>query len=409
MKVLIVSQYFWPENFRINELATSLLARGVELEVITGKPNYPSGKVFKGYNSWNFFSDSFRGVTVHRVPLFPRGNRAVGLAFNYFSFVLAASILGPWLLRGRHFDAIFVFAPSPILQAIPAIVLGRLKHCPTILWVQDLWPESLVITGYIKYPPSLRAVERIVKSIYCNVDLILVQSKAFISKVRALAGSTPIAYYPNSFVENPSSDKCQQIDCLGFNHDFPVLFAGNLGSAQAVEVVLEAASILKNDEGICFVMVGDGSRRKWLIGEAENRGLKNIVCPGYFPVEFMPALMAKAAALLVTLADTEIFRLTIPSKIQAYLAAGRPIIGCLNGVGAEIIKEAGAGLTVPAENALALAQAIRELYALPEKERLDMGGRGQAYYDQHFSHDKLVDKLIKYLEQAVGRYKGSTS
>ena len=153
MKVLIVSQYFWPENFRINELATSLHSRGVELEVITGKPNYPSGTVFKGYNAWNFFSESFRGVTVHRVPLFPRGNRAVGLAFNYFSFVLAASILGPWLLRGRHFDAIFVFAPSPILQAIPAIVLGWLKHCPTILWVQDLWPESLVTTGYIKYPP----------------------------------------------------------------------------------------------------------------------------------------------------------------------------------------------------------------------------------------------------------------
>jgi glycosyltransferase involved in cell wall biosynthesis len=409
MKVLIVSQYFWPENFRINELATSLHARGVELEVITGKPNYPSGRVFKGYSAWNFFSESFRGVTVHRVPLFPRGNRAIGLAFNYLSFVLAASILGPWLLRGRHFDAIFVFAPSPIFQAIPAIFIGRLKHCPTILWVQDLWPESLVATGYIKYPSFLRVVERIVKSIYCNVDLILVQSKTFILKVRSLADATPIAYYPNSFIENPPSDKYQQINFPGFNHDFPVLFAGNIGSVQAVEVVLEAASILKNDEGICFVMVGDGSRREWLIGEAENRGLKNIVCPGYFSVELMPALMAKAAALLVTLADMEIFRLTIPSKIQAYLAAGRPIIACLNGVGAEIVQEAGAGVTVPAENALALAQAIRKLYALPEKERLDMGARGQAYYDQHFSHDKLVGKLMKYLEQAVSRYKGSTS
>ncbi len=409
MKVLIVSQYFWPENFRINDLVISLHARGVELEVVTGKPNYPSGTIFEGYSAWGIFSESFRGVKVHRVPLFPRGNRAIGLAFNYFSFVLAASIMGPWLLRGRHFDAIFVFAPSPILQAIPAIVLGRIKHCPTILWVQDLWPESLVATGYIKYLPLLRAVEGIVKSIYCNVDLVLVPSRAFIPKVRSLAEVTPIAYYPNSFIENPSSEKCQQIDCPGFNHDFPILFAGNLGSAQAVEVILEAASILKNDGGICFVMVGDGSRRKWLMGEAENRGLKNIVCPGYFPIEFMPALMAKASALLVTLTDTEIFRLTIPSKMQAYLAAGRPVIACLNGIGAEIIQESGAGVTVPAEDALALAQAIRELYALPEKERFDMGARGKAYYDQHFSHNKLVDKLIKYLEQAVSRYKGFTS
>jgi glycosyltransferase involved in cell wall biosynthesis len=409
VKVLIVSQYFWPENFRINDLVTSLYARGVELEVITGKPNYPSGTIFEGYNAWGFFSESFRGVTVHRVPLFPRGNRAIGLAFNYFSFVLAASIMGPWLLRGRHFDAIFVFAPSPILQAVPAIVLGRLKHCPTILWVQDLWPESLVATGYIKYPPFLKAVESIVKSIYCNVDLLLVQSRAFIPKVRSLVEATPVIYYPNSFIENQSNEKLQPIDCPGFNYDFPVLFAGNIGSAQAVEVVLEAASILKNDESICFVMVGDGSRREWMMGQAKNRGLKNIVCPGSFPVESMPALMAKASALLVTLADTEIFRLTIPSKIQAYLAAGRPIIACLNGVGAEIVQEAGAGVTVPAEDAVGLAQAIRELYALPEKERLDMGACGQAYYEKHFSHDKLVDKLIKYIKQAISRYKGSKS
>ncbi len=409
MKVLIVSQYFWPENFRVNELVTSLHARGVELEVITGKPNYPSGTVFEGYSAWGFVRESFRGVTVHRVPLFPRNNRAIGIALNYISFVLAASIFGPWLLRGREFEAIFIYAPSPILQAIPAIALGRLKRCPTVLWIQDLWPESLVATGYIKYPPFLRAAESIVKSIYCNVDLLLVQSRAFIPKIRSLAEKTPIIYHPNSFIENPSKEKSQPIDCPGFNYDFPVLFAGNIGSAQAVEVVLGAASMLKNDDGICFVMVGDGSRREWMIGQVKNRGLKNVVCPGSFPVELIPALMAKASALLVTLADTEIFRLTIPSKMQAYLAAGRPIIACLNGVGAEIVQEAGAGVAVPAEDAVALAQAIRELYALPEKERLAMGARGQAYYEKHFSHDKLVDKLIKYIEQTISRYKGSTS
>jgi glycosyltransferase involved in cell wall biosynthesis len=402
MRVLIVSQYFWPESFRINELAQSLVAHGVDVDVLTGKPNYPEGKIYPGYRATVSMQELWQGANVFRVPIFPRGSRSsLRLFINYISFTLFASLIGPWLLRGRQFDVILVFAPSPIIQAIPGIWLSRIKKCPTLLWIQDLWPDSLSATGYVTHPDLLKAVKWVVKWIYQKVDMLLVQSRAFIPKVRTLAGSTPIFYYPNFFIEADLGRASQTITCPGLNSDFPLVFAGNIGNAQAVEVILEAATLLTSIEGVCFVMVGDGSRRNWLIQQAIDRGLHNIIFPGRYPVEAMPALMAKAGALLVTLSDTDIFRLTIPSKIQAYLAAGRPIIACLNGAGADIIEEAGAGLVVPAENALALAEAIKTLYKMSESERLDMGARGRRYYEKYFSRDKLVNELIGHFEKAI--------
>lgn len=406
MKLLVVSQYYWPENFRINEVVQTLSAKGVEVEILTGKPNYPEGVVFGGYQAMGCVQETLHGLPVHRVSLFPRGKGAARLALNYLSFVLSGTIIGSQLLRGKQFDAILVFAPSPILQAIPAIWMGRLKKCPVLLWVQDLWPESLSATGHVTHLGILKAVEYVVRWIYRRVDMLLVQSKAFIPKVQALAGTTPVVYQPNSFVDHANISEPPIVECLALDCAFPVLFAGNMGSAQAVEVVLEAAKILRDIEDIRFVMIGDGSRRDWLMQQAMERGLSNLVFPGRYPVEAMPALMDRAAVLLVTLADTEIFRLTVPSKVQAYLAAGRPIVACLNGVGAEIVQESGAGMTVPAEDASALAQAVMALYAMPEQEKLKMGASGRRYYEEHFSHDKLVDELIGHLDQAVRHYKG---
>ena len=408
MRVLILSQYFWPENFRINELALALNNKGLDVKVLTGKPNYPAGSIFSGYRAWGGHIEHLEGVQVYRVPLMPRGKGTIRLGLNYLSFILSALLFGPWLLRGQSFDAIFVFAPSPIFQAIPAIWLGWLKRCPVLLWVQDLWPESLSATGYINCPRVLKAIEYIVRMIYQKVDLLLVQSYAFISRVQPLAGTTPIVYYPNSFLEDKPSSVCPLVKCPGFDCDFPVLFTGNLGTAQAIHVVLEAATLLRGFDEVRFIMVGDGSQREWIMQEAAARGLTNIIFPGPFPIAAMPALMGKAEALLVTLADAEILSLTIPSKVQAYLAAGRPIIACLNGVGADIVMEAGAGVAVPAEDASALAGAISELLDLPKLERSAMGERGRRYFEEHFSHKKLVDELIGHLDRIIRCQQGRT-
>lgn len=397
----MLSQYYWPENFRINEIVQSLAAKGVAVEVLTGKPNYPVGVCFGGYRAWGCVQETLAGIPVHRVPLLPRGKGALRLALNYLSFVLSGVAFAPWLLRGKRFDAIFVFAPSPIFQAIPAIWLGRLKKSPVLLWVQDLWPESLSATRHVTNTHILKAVEIVVRAIYRKVNLLLVQSKAFIPKVQALAGSTPIAYFPNSFIEGAPERLHEEPVCLGLDGGFPVLFAGNLGSAQAVDVILNAAEMLKDVKDIRFVVVGDGSKREWMMSEATRRGLSSLVFPGRFPVEAMPALMAKASILLVTLTDTEIFRLTIPSKIQAYMAAGRPIVACLNGAGADLVLEAQAGLVAPAEDARALADAVLRLFAMPAEQRTQLGDNGRRYFLAHFEQGKLVDELVRHIGTAV--------
>jgi glycosyltransferase involved in cell wall biosynthesis len=408
MKVLIFSQYFWPESFRINDVAKKLLAKDAEVEVLTGKPNYPSGEIFNGYKASGCQRETHQGININRIPLLTRGNGGKRLALNYLSFVASGLLFAPWMLRGKKFDVIFIYAPSPILQAIPALFLGWLKGCPVVLWVQDLWPESLSATGHVQNQVVLKLVKQVVRFIYRHTDLLLVQSRAFETPVRALASTTPIAYYPNSVDDTfalPPSNEPPQVEGLG--KEFSLMFAGNIGTAQAVEVIVEAASLLKERADIHFVVLGEGSRWEWMRQEAQRQGLSNLHLPGRFPVETMPGFMQKASALLVTLADQEIFKATIPSKVQAYLAAGRPILACLNGEGANLVVAAGAGLAVPAENGRALAEAILHLYHMPQAEREAMGARGRLYYAKHFAHDMLVDQLIGHLQSVCEHKKRS--
>ena len=404
MRVLVVSQYFWPESFRINALVESMVERGIEVEVLTGKPNYPKGDKFPGYEPWGCQYEVHRGIHITRIPMLARGQRAFRLVGNYLSFVISGLIFAPWMLRKKKFDVIFVYAPSPILQAIPAIFLGWLKGCPVVLWVQDLWPESLSATGFVKNRVALKLVEWVVRFIYQHVDLLLVQSKAFEAPVRALASGTPIVYYPNSVDEVFAVPaKVAPPSVAGLGVGFSIMFAGNIGAAQAVEVIVEAAALLKEHTDIHFVVLGEGSRWEWMKQEVQKRELNNVHLPGSFPVETMPSFMQKASVLLVTLANQEIFKVTIPSKVQAYLAAGRPILACLNGEGANLVTEAGAGLTVPAEDAQALAEAVLRLYRMPKQELDAMGERGRLYYARHFSHEKLVDELIEHLQSVCNQ------
>jgi glycosyltransferase involved in cell wall biosynthesis len=402
MRILIVSQYFWPEEFRINDLAKSLKEKGHVVEVLTGKPNYPIGKVFPGYRAWGCQQENHHGVHINRIPILARGHTSWRLALNYLSFVLSGLFFSPLILRKKEFDVIFVYAPSPILQTIPALFLGWLKKCPVVLSVQDLWPESLSATGYIKSRLVLKIVEKIVRFIYRHTDLLLVQSKAFEKPVRALEAHTPIIYYPQSvdsaFVNCTSNDVP---NLPGIGKGFSLIFAGNIGTAQAVDVIIQAAILLKKYSDIHFVIMGDGSRRKWMLSEVERLDLSNIYLPGRFPIEMMPSFMQKASALLVTLADQPIFALTIPSRLQVYLAVGRPIIACMNGEGARLVIEAKAGFSTPAEDPQALANTILRMYEKSDSEHEQMGESGRKYYSENFEHNQLVEQLIKYLKSVI--------
>ena len=402
MRILVLSQYFWPETFRITEVAQSLREVGCDVTVLTGQPNYPEGVVAAGYSADSLGKQIHGGLTIYRVPLMPRGRgSALRLVLNYLSFVVSAAVFGPWLLRGRSFDAILVYAPSPILQAIPAIWLAWLKGAKLVTWVQDLWPESLSATGFVRSPKILSAVSAVVRWIYRKNDLLLVQSWAFVAPVARMAGRTPVVYHPNPGELAFSTAQAEQPSALQLEPGFNIVFAGNLGTVQALDTVLAAAQLLRDEPGLRFILVGSGSRGEWLRQEIERLGLENVSMVGRFPPADMPGILAQASALLVSLVRDPIMSQTVPSKVQAYLAAGRPIIAALDGEGARVVAESGAGVACPAGDARALADAVRQLCDASPEERQRMAKSGRAYYEQHFEPELLARRLKQILADTV--------
>lgn len=401
MKLLIVSQYFYPESFIINDVARTLVEQGHAVTVLTGKPNYPDGRIFAGYRAGGIQRErTSEGVEVIRVPLWPRGRGgARNLVLNYLSFVVSGLVLFPWLLRGRSFDAALVFAPSPLTQAIPAILLKWIKRMPLSIWVQDLWPESLAATGFVRNRPLLRAVGWMVRGIYAQADLLLLQSRAFTEAVRKYAPVDKLVYFPNLIDTRPTNaSKPLPADLAPlFDDAFTVVFTGNIGTAQAMETVAAAAALLKGEDAVRLIVIGSGSRLAWLNEQKAERGLENLHLPGRFAPDVMPAVFSRASALLVSLRDEAIFAQTVPSKVQAYLAAGRPIIAALSGEGARIIAEAGAGEACAPEDPHALAELIRRFSRLPAARRDAMGTAGRAYFDHHFEMRPQVERLADIL------------
>jgi glycosyltransferase involved in cell wall biosynthesis len=405
MKVLVITQYFWPETFRINEVVESLRQVGCSVSVLTGQPNYPDGKIFPGHRAWGVGREVHAsGCTVFRVPIAPRGpSTAWRLAVNYLSFVVSASLLGSWLLRGQRFDVIFVYGISPILQAVPGILLRRSKRATLVTWVQDLWPQSLEVTGFVRNRWLLSRVAALVRWIYRRSDLLLVQSQAFIPIVQAMVGGTPVRYHPNPGELSFNQVAVANDSCVAFEPGFNVVFAGNLGSVQGLDTVLDAAELLLEHLNIHIVFVGSGSRGNGLMQEVARRGLRNVRFAGRMPPQAMPSILAQASALLVSLVRSPVMSQTIPSKVQAYLAAGRPVIACLDGEGARVIEEAGAGLTCAAEDAAALAQAILRMRAMSEAELQRMGEAGRCYYQKHFDPAALAHRLMQHFQEATSK------
>jgi len=405
MRVLIVSQYYWPENFLINDLADLLVAAGLEVTVLTGKPNYPEGEFFAGYRSWGVQRESHDGVSIVRVPIARRGKRSrIRLAVNYVSFIIAASTLGLWSTRRQQYDVVFVYAPSPLLQALPAVLFSRWNNAKLFVWVQDLWPESLSATGYLKNPLIMRAVAALVRLVYRSSDRILVQSEAFIDRVAQYTERRKIRYFPNLYRPTETKEPSDKARVLAARMmgSFSIVFAGNLGAAQSLETILDAAELLMQRSDIQFYIIGSGSRGQWLAKQVTDRDLSNVELCGRFEAADMPALLQAAGSLLVTLAADEIFALTVPSKLQAYLSAGKCIIASINGEGARIVERAGAGLVSASGDAGALARSIEMMADLSFEERDAMGARGAAYFQANFSADMLTRDLIGQFRELTG-------
>lgn len=400
MRMLVYSQHFWPENFPINAIARRLSEKGHAVTVATGKPNYPDGEIFPGYTADGAQRETYGdGIEVVRTPMRPRGDSgSLALMRNYLSFICNGLWHFPRLLRAKDFDVILVFASSPLIQAIPAVWLKWRKGAHLAIWAQDLWPESLSATGHIRNRFVLWTAGLVGRWLYAAADTILVQSRAFVEPVARYADRDKIVYYPNSFDAPPQLSAAGEVR----NGRFTVLFAGNFGKAQAVEAMVDAASELADDDGIRLVLVGSGSMLDWIAEQKAQRGLRNLELPGRFPPEAMPEMFAGADALLVSLRDEPAFELTIPSKLQAYLAAGKPVIAALRGEGARVVEEAHAGLTCRPGDGAALAQCIRKMAALPSTDRAQMGEGGRRYFETNFEMGTQVGRLVDILEARMG-------
>lgn len=408
MRILVVSQYFWPEVFRINELVEHLVARGHSVVVLTGRPNYPDGEVFAGFRADPARFARYAGAEVLRVPLRPRGRGGMRLVLNYWSFVFWGCLLGPLLLRGRHFDAIFCFETSPITSALPAVLLRRLRRTPLALWVLDLWPDTLSAVGVVRSPATLAMIGRLVAFIYKRCDLILAQSQGFFGAIARWSGApSKTRHFPQwaDGVFDPSAPVEPAEETRPFAASFRVMFAGNLGEAQDLPTVLAAAKRLQSRDDICWLIVGDGRAAAAARAEADRLGLQaRVHFLGRHALERMPAFFAGADAMLVSLKREPIFAMTVPGKLQSYLAAGRPIIAMLEGEGARVVRDAGAGVCCEPGDAAALADCVAHMAQLPRAELERMGHDGRAYASNHFDRERLLAQLERWLFELTSRH-----
>ena len=405
MRILIVSQYFWPENFPINDLAKGLRRRGHDVTVLTGMPNYPEGRFFPGYKAFPIRRERYDGMKIVRVPMVPKGSgNAIRMVLYYLSLALSACLVAP-VFFGKKVDLAFVYQPSPITVGLPALVLKRLYHVPVWMWVQDLWPETLTSTGMVRSSLLLSLTEKLVRFVYSGCDKILVQSRAFIPRIKIRGvREQKIRYFANS-AEGLYKPVVVEQDAEERNlipEGFCVLFAGNLGKAQDLPTILRAAEKTRDYKDIHWVILGDGTMRAWAEDTVRARVLQGTVhLLGRYPAQSMPRFFSLADVLLVTLKQDPIFAITIPSKVQSYLACGRPVLAALDGEGAKVIEESGGGLASPSGDAEALAGVVLKMYKMPKPDREKMGRLARKYFEKHFERNTLLDRLDQWMREEV--------
>lgn len=395
MKILIITQYFYPENFKSNDLAFELKKRGHDITVLTGLPNYPEGKIFDEYGVFKNRKQIINGVKIIRSLLLPRGKGGgLRLFANYYSFAFFASIKAFFLGLSNRFDAVIVHEPSPITQYYPALLINKLWKTPVYFWVMDLWPESLSIAGGVKNKFVLSYYTKVIRNFYKNSEKILITSKGFRSAINEKGDfNDKIVYFPN-WAEDSISEGNTDFPIPPVPDGFKVMFAGNIGEAQDLDNIMKAALRLKEEKNIKFILVGDGRKMPFVKDFVEENNLNDTVSiMGRFPVEAMSSFFNKADVMLVTLKDDPIFNLTVPAKLQAYMSASKPIIAMLNGEGAENVKDAGCGFTVDAGDYSNLSKTIFNASKLSNDELQILGNNSRIYYEKNFKMSECISNL----------------
>ena len=406
MRILTVSQYYWPEPFNVADICEELVSRGHEVTVLTGIPNYPEGNVYPGYAAKRGMEEERNGVRILRTPLRPRKTGAVNRFLNYGSFSRNASRKARGL--SEKYDVVLAYEVSPVMSANPAIVYAKANDVPCVIYVLDIWPECLLMGGITKDSPIYKHYRRVSSRIYSSADVLVVSSPRFIDYLRPMVGGgAAYEYLPqyaeDIFAEN-SRGKVLQVSWLldGYAPEgFDLTFAGNVGASQAVDVIVRSAKYI--DGSVRIHIVGSGSELARCREIAKEDGLTNVFFHGRHPLEAMPVFYKASDALVVSFANSPVVGYTLPRKVQTYLAAGKPLVGAALGVARKVIEEADCGLVCNPGAPEAFAEVCRKFATSTDAKRAEWAANARNYYESNFERGTFFNNLERILGKVAKR------
>lgn len=390
--ILVVSQYFYPEQFRINDICTEWARRGYKVTVLTGIPNYPQGEYFEGYDLVHKRTEEWNGIRIIRIPLIARGHSSIGMVANYFSFVLSGYI---WKCLTRlRADYVFTFEVSPMTQALVGVWYAKKNRIPHYLYVQDLWPENVETVTGIHSPLVVKPIGKMVEYIYKNCSQIFATSPSFVKEIcKRGVPDKKVHYWPQYAEEFYRPMEKRAVPEILDDGSFKIIFTGNIGTAQGLEILPRTAELLK-DENVRFVMVGDGRYLETFTEEVKKRKVQDkfIMIPRQ-PAERIPELLAACDVAFLSFQDEELWTMTIPAKLQSYLACGMPVIAAAKGETERIIEEAECGRCCEIGNPEALAVTVRKTMG---KDLSVMKKSSRRYFEQNFDKAMLMEQIVSF-------------
>lgn len=395
-KILVVSQYFYPEQFRINDICETWVQRGYDVTVLTGIPNYPEGDFYEGYGVSSCRHEEYKGIKIIRVPIAPRKKSSIMMGLNYLSFVASGLI---WkTFHKEDYDFVFIYEVSPMTQAIPAVQFAKKKKIPCYIYVMDLWPENFEVITDIHNSFVISFLDKMVDYIYRNCNKIFTASESFKKNIQQ-RGIDPdkVIFWPQ-YAEEFYQPTTQKSETIPQDDKINITFAGNIGEAQGLEILPSVGKKLKRENlNIRFNLVGNGRYKNQLLSEIRSNGLEN-----YFnfidpvPAKEVPKILCSSDFSFVSLKKSEIFSMTIPAKLQSSMACGVPILLSADGEVQEILSNSKAGFFSDSGDVEGLLKNLRKIVGLSRSEIDTMGDLSRTYFDTYFEKEKLMDEIDQY-------------
>ncbi|MCQ4701338.1 sugar transferase [[Ruminococcus] gnavus] len=396
-KILVICQYYKPEPFRISDICEELVCRGHEVHVVTGYPNYPEGILYEGYGKGKHIDEVINGVKVHRCYTVPRQTGIAKRLLNYYSYAISSTkyVLSKKCVAsdGKAFDVVYCNQLSPVMMAHAAIAYKKKYKVPVVMYCLDLWPESLIAGNILRNSVVYKYFDKVSKRIYKNMDKILVTSEMFQEYFESKFAIKNTYYLPQYAEALFNPEICYKKP----NEFIDLMFAGNIGTAQSVETIIRTAAKCKDMKQVRWHIVGNGSDFDRCQNLAEELKLGNLIFYGRKNIDEMPQYYSMADAMLVTMQKDEVLSLTLPGKVQSYMAAGKAIIGAIDGETRKVVENAKCGFVSNAEDVDDLANQVKRFVSLKSEEREKLGVNAREYYNKYFSKETFMD----YLERAI--------